>query len=158
MHGLRETILEVSMVDHEPQHLEEIRRRARVLLAEDDDELRRMLREALQAGGYDVFEVIDGGRLLVRLGQEYRSGQPEESFDLLLTDVRMPVCTGLQIVESLRLARSDIPVILITAFGDDATRARAERLGAVLVDKPFDVDELVSIVGRLLIRDRRARA
>lgn len=146
------------MVDHDPQHLEQSRRRPRVLLAEDDDELRRMIREALEASGYDVLEVIDGGRLLVRLGQEYRSGQPEESFELLLSDVRMPICTGLQIVESLRLARSSIPVILITAFGDDATRARAERLGAVLVDKPFDVDELVSIVGRHLNRARRVRA
>ena len=116
-----------------------------------------MLREALEAGGYEVSEVVDGGRLLVRLGQKYRSGQPEEAFDVLISDVRMPVCTGLQIVESLRLAHSRILVILITAFGDDATRRQAERLGAVLVDKPFDVDELLSIVARLLTRERRER-
>ena len=147
------------MTNHDPQDIEEPGRRARVLLAEDDGELRRLLREALQAGGYDVVEVTDGGRLLVRLGQEYRSGRPEESFDVMVSDVRMPVCTGLQIVESLRLARSRIPVILITAFGDDTTRAKAERLGAVLLDKPFDVDELVKVVGRLAIGGHpRARA
>ena len=147
------------MTDHDPQHREEPRRRPRVLLAEDDAELRRLLREALHAGGYDVVEVTDGGRLLVRLGQECRSGRPEESFDVMVSDVRMPVCTGLQIVESLRLAHSRIPVILITAFGDDTPRAKAERLGAVLVDKPFDLDKLVEIVGRLAIGGRaRARA
>ena len=139
------------MANHDPQHGEEPARRPRVLLAEDDEELRRLLREALQAGGYDVIEAVDGGRLLVRLGQEYRSGRPEESFDVMVSDVRMPICTGLQILESLRLARSHIPVILITAFGDDTTRAKAERLGAVLVDKPFDVDELVRAVGRLVV-------
>ncbi|CAN5776577.1 hypothetical protein BH11MYX4_BH11MYX4_12090 [soil metagenome] len=139
------------MANHDPRHGEEPGRRPRVLLAEDDEELRRLLREALQAGGYDVIEAVDGGRLLVRLGQEYRSGRPEESFDVMVSDVRMPICTGLQILESLRLARSHIPVILITAFGDDTTRAKAERLGAVLVDKPFDVDELVRAVGRLVV-------
>ena len=147
------------MDDRDPQHMEEPRRPVRVLLAEDDAELRRLLREALQAGGYDVVEVTDGGRLLVRLGQEYRSGRPEESFDVIVSDVRMPVCTGLQIVESLRLAHSRIPVILITAFGDDTTRARAERLGAVLLDKPFDIDALVDAVGRIVVvRPLRARA
>lgn len=146
MHAL--FLRERPMNNHPPQHPEPPQRRGRVLLAEDDAELRRLLREALQAAGYDVVEVADGGRLLVRLGQEYRAGRPEDSFDVMISDVRMPVCTGLQIVESLRVASRRFPVILITAFADDATRAKAERLGAVLLDKPFDVDELVKAVER----------
>ena len=67
----------------------------------------------------------------------------------------MPICTGLQILEALRQAHWHTPVILMTAFGDEATRKRAESLLAVLFDKPFDMDDLRTAVAHLLPRDRR---
>ena len=120
-----------------------------VLLAEDDAELRSLLAEAFRASGYEVSSVPDGGRLLVHVAQEIHS-KPGDLIDLIVSDVHMPICTGLQIVEALRQVHRRTPVILITAFGDEATRAKAERLGAVLFDKPFDVDELMATVARIL--------
>jgi DNA-binding response OmpR family regulator len=119
---------------------------AHVLLAEDDLELRSMLASALRSDGYDVTEVADGGRLLVEIGSAYLDGVPTDAFDLLISDVRMPVCGGLSILEGLRQARWDTPAIVMSAFGDSATRDRARALGAAYFDKPFDVDDVRTAV------------
>lgn len=120
----------------------------RVLVAEDDTEMRRIVVEALRKDGYDVREAPDGGRLLIAITAQY--DDPDAEVDLIISDIRMPVCSGLQIVESLRQARWKVPVILVTAFGDDDTRARASSLGAVLFDKPFAIDALREVVRNLL--------
>ena len=122
----------------------------RVLLAEDDVEMRRLVAEALVDDGYDVIPVADGGRLLVTLA---RGQIDRDDVDLVVSDVRMPVCTGLQILEQLRAARWRIPFILMTAFGDSVTRGQARSLGAVLFDKPFDIDDLRTAVACLLRRE-----
>lgn len=123
--------------------------RVEVLLAEDDRELRRFLALALQHDGYRVTEVDSGHALLDQLWNRAAS---KASFDLIISDVHMPGFTGLEILEILRDADDpddeyaphihDTPVILITAFGDLRLHADARRLGAVVFDKPFDVDEL----------------
>jgi len=69
----------------------------------------------------------------------------------------MPICTGLQILAALRDARWRTPVILMTAFGDEAVRRHAEGLDAVLFDKPFEVDDLRTAVANLLPRERPPR-
>ncbi len=112
--------------------------------------MRRIVADALREDGYDVVELADGGRLLVRLAARLKSGAQDDSTDLIVSDIRMPVCTGLQILEAMRAARWFVPVILMTAFGDDATRRRAESLAAVLLDKPFDLDDLRRAVARSL--------
>lgn len=117
-------------------------RPARVLLAEDDHELRRFLAAELRKDGYLVKEAATGFELLERLGEVARRS---EGFDLIVTDIRMPGLTGLSVVEGLRngIKPGDhgTAIILITAFGDEDTHAEAKRLGAVLFDKPFDLDE-----------------
>jgi len=124
-----------------------------ILLAEDDDAMRSLIATTLREDGYEVTEVRDGGRLLVHLGNEYLSSQrPWESYDLIVSDIRMPVCSGLRIVEALRRAGWPTPVVLLTAFGDEQTRAQAADLRAVLFDKPFDLDDLRSVVVGLLMR------
>lgn len=123
---------------------------ARILVAEDDDAMRRLVVETLQRDGYAVKQVPDGGRLLVTLAHEYLSHEREQLVDLLISDVRMPICTGLQIVEQLRAARCPLPIILMTAFGDESTRRHAWALGSLLLDKPFQMEELRAAVGRLL--------
>src|SRR5580700_3962545 len=93
----------------------------RVLVAEDDDAMRNLVTEALRKDGYEVVSVSDGGRLLVSLA--HNLGGDEQGFvDLVVTDVRMPICTGMQILEQVRAARWKMPFILMTAFGDAATR------------------------------------
>jgi DNA-binding response OmpR family regulator len=122
----------------------------RILLAEDDTEMRSLVGSALRLDGYDVVEASDGGRMLVHLASAYGGGEPRATYDLLISDIRMPVCSGLQILESLRLAHWKTPAILMTAFGDDKTRSRALDLGAILFAKPFDVDDLRTAVMHLV--------
>src|SRR3954470_15011744 len=120
---------------------------ARIFVAEDDPEMLRLIVEALRGDGHDVEHASDGGRLLVELA---RARPEERAIDLVVSDIRMPTCTGMQILEALRAAHRKVPVILMTAFGDDDTRNRAERLGAVLFDKPFAVGDLRAAVATLL--------
>jgi len=125
----------------------------RVLVAEDDPEMRRLVCEVLRADGYQVTSVGDGGRLLVMLAHEIVDDDGAELADLVLSDVRMPVCTGIQILEQLRAVRCRVPFILMTAFGDSTSRDHARSLGAILFDKPFDLDDLRTAVALLLRRD-----
>jgi CheY-like chemotaxis protein len=124
----------------------------RILVAEDDAAMRRVILETLQKDGYDVTEVADGGRLLVTIAGEIIHRDGAELVDLLVSDVRMPICTGLQMLEQLRAAHCRMPIILMTAFGDDKMRRQAHTLGAVLLDKPFQLAELRAAVARLLRR------
>ena len=113
-----------------------------VLLAEDDRELRRMLAGELRKDGFVVKESGTGFELLEHLGDSTLRAQP---IDLIVTDVRMPGVSGLTVVDGLRSGTRSggwaTPIILITAFADAETHAEASRLGAVLLSKPFDVDE-----------------
>ena len=125
----------------------------RILVAEDDEAMRRIVVETLRKDGYVVSEVRDGGRLLVTLAREYVHVDGTDLVDLLVSDVRMPVCTGIQILEQLRAANWPVPVILMTAFGDEATKRRARLLRAILLDKPFEMDALRAAVACLLRRE-----
>jgi DNA-binding NtrC family response regulator len=94
--------------------------------------------------------------LLVRIARQYRIKEPAEKLDLVVTDVRMPIITGLAILKGLRDAHCATPVILMTAFGDEATKREAEALDAVLFDKPFKLEVLRQTVRDLLARAKAA--
>jgi CheY-like chemotaxis protein len=128
---------------------------ARVLVAEDDREMRRLVVEALRKDGHEVVEATDGGRLLVQLAVEFEGDHALQGVDLIVSDIRMPVCNGLDLAERLSEARWDVPCILMTAFGDDDIRRRARAVGAVLLDKPLSLDELRSAVARTARAPRR---
>jgi len=129
----------------------------RVLLAEDDAEMRSVVADALRGDGYEVVEAADGGRLLVDVAAWFKGGDGADSVDLIVSDIRMPICTGLQILAALRDAHWRTPVILMTAFGDETVRRHAESLDALLFDKPFDLDDLRTAVANLLPRERPPR-
>ncbi|KFE69974.1 response regulator [Hyalangium minutum] len=122
----------------------------RILVADDQPEMRRLIRGALVRDGYEVVEVANGPALIHAL----ISGLLEEQTrapDLIITDVRMPGMTGLEVLARLRREAWSIPFILITAFGDEALHREAERLGAARVlDKPFELAELRAAVRRVL--------
>jgi len=114
----------------------------RVLLAEDDPEMRGLLAHALHHDGYMVDECRDGHHLVARLV----SADPGY-FDIIVTDIRMPGLNGLDFLEQLRRCANVPPAVLITAFGDEETHNRAHRLGAAaILDKPFDIGDLLTTV------------
>lgn len=132
--------------------------RARILLAEDDFELRRMLSMLLSADGYEVVEVTNGQQLLdylrQRRSEEHLGGHP----DLIISDVCMPEVDGLQVLEQLRDAQVPTPVVLMTAFANASICDQADELGAVtLLMKPFELDDLRMIVLNLADRSRALR-
>ena len=121
----------------------------RVIVAEDDPEMRRLVVEALRKAGHEVTEAADGGRLLLNIIQAFNRDPSLSLVDVIVTDVRMPVCNGLELVERLAEANWRIPIILMTAFGDEDIRRRAARVGAVLFEKPLSVEALREAVERL---------
>jgi len=125
---------------------------SRVLVAEDDPEMRRLVVESLRKDGHEVLEAADGGRMLVRLAEVFDRDPSLLYVDVIVCDMRMPVCNGLDLLERLAEARWRIPCILMTAFGDDETRERAARIGATLLDKPLALDLLRAAVKRLARR------
>jgi DNA-binding response OmpR family regulator len=118
----------------------------RILVAEDDMEMRRIVVDALRTEGYEVIEAADGKELLTLLIR----ARDREPIDLIVTDVRMPGWSGLDLLSVLRDAEWTTPMIVMTSFGDRETRARAAELGALLLDKPLRLDMMITAIRRCL--------
>ena len=115
----------------------------RVLLAEDNADLRALLQVSLSAEGLEVVSVASGLELIsCFLACPF--------VDVVISDVRMPELDGLEVLERFRGVDAKTPFILITAFGNRSLHEEAHRLGAsAVLDKPFDPDELGALVRRL---------
>jgi DNA-binding response OmpR family regulator len=122
----------------------------RVVVADDDPEMRRLVADALKKDGYDVVEEPDGGRLLVRLAARYSLRGDTEPIDLIVSDMKMPVVSGLDILKGVRDAHWGTPFVLMTAFPDNDVERRAAILGATVVQKPFPLATLRATVKTLL--------
>lgn len=125
----------------------------KILIAEDDRELRRLFAHVLIKNGYTVKEVADGKEALDAIDAEY--------FDLIISDIMMPVMDGYEFVRSLRDAGNNTPVMMITAKDafDDMRLGFLSGSDDYMV-KPINVNEMVLRVGALLrraqmINDRR---
>ena len=118
-------------------------RTAKVWVVDDDSSIRWVLERALNQANIDNESFSDGDQLLQRIKTE----QP----DVIISDIRMPGATGLEMLEELRRENWSTPVILITAFGDELIHQRAKNIGANLIlDKPFDMDLLLGVVRRIV--------
>ena len=111
----------------------------RILVADDDAVIREGLRRILTAEGYDVETVSNGRAALERLD--------EKSFKLLVTDLKMPGMSGLEVLQSLRACQPELPVVLITGYAAIDNAVEAMKNGATdYLSKPFANDELISKV------------
>jgi CheY-like chemotaxis protein len=124
-----------------------------VLLAENDLEMRLVLSKALQKEGCSVIECKDGIDLYTRLSPLLK-GDYDMEYDLIITDIRMPVITGMEIIEDLSDIKNSPPVIIITSSGDIFTRERAQRLGASALDKQLNVEHLTKVVRDTILASR----
>lgn len=130
----------------------------RVLLAEDDDEMRKLIKHALQHQGYEVTECSNGYELFARLLELIKAGQCLDH-DLVISDIRMPGWTGLEVFEGVHEHEGCPPIILITAFGDKETHAKAQQLGVTAVfDKPFEIEDLLAKVHEIVALDTDAES
>ena len=115
--------------------------KGRVLLAEDEALIAMMLEDALSAAGYKVTVATNGELAFQAAG--------EAVFDALVTDLNMPLLSGGDLIARLRVARPDLPVVVLTGnpppTGAEALRRPGEASVALLV-KPVDGDELVVAV------------
>jgi DNA-binding response OmpR family regulator len=119
--------------------------RRRVVVIEDDAAIRRGLADALGYGGYDV---VEAGTAEAGLKAGVAAG-----VDLLLLDLGLPGADGLTLLAELRIARPTLPVIIVTARGDEDDRVAGLQLGADdYVAKPFGVRELLARVQAVLRR------
>jgi DNA-binding response OmpR family regulator len=130
------------------------RRPARILLAEDDDEMRAMIEAQLLEDGHEVIGV-ENGIALIRVAQAAEAAR--RPVDLVITDVRMPGWSGLEALDFLRRNRAATPVIVMTAFGDARVQTVAADLGAaVVLDKPFELEDLRVLVATMVSSRSRA--
>ncbi|MBI2462038.1 MAG: response regulator [Candidatus Rokubacteria bacterium] len=112
-----------------------------IVVADDDPEMRAVLRDFLSRTGYGVVEASGGGELLDLLARVTAS--------VIILDKEMPGRSGLDLLPPLRSRHPEIPVIVITAFGGPSTRQAAERLGAVgYIEKPFKLSDLLAVIRR----------
>ena len=122
----------------------------RVLVGEDDPDMRRLVATILKTDGYRVVEAGDGAEVLEQIEARI-TGPPRDRLRAVVTDIEMPALTGLDVLAALRCAKWSTPVILITAFGNADVRAEAEWLGALSVlEKPLRLDALRRAVGQAL--------
>jgi two-component system NtrC family sensor kinase len=123
----------------------------RILVADDRRENLMFLAESvLRPEGYDVITAIDGKQAL--------DMALAEKPDLIITDLKMPRMSGLELMMGLRKAEVDIPVILTTFFGSEQTAIQAFRLGARdYIVKPYEVKDMLESVERALIERRLRR-
>jgi len=123
----------------------------RVLLAEDDPDLRILLADTLRQDEYKVLEAKDGEQLLDLVASQllYPRGSPG-ILDLIISDIRMPGPNGLWALATLRHMDWVTPFVVITAYSDANTRAEAERLGAAaFMPKPIDLEVFRATVNNL---------
>jgi len=113
----------------------------RILVVEDDPDIRDALGFTLETAGHEVVAVGDGPTALDRLGQE--------RFNLVLSDLRMDPMDGLTLLQAIRAQHSQLPVMLMTAYGDVGTAVSAMRSGACdFLLKPFEPHVLLEQVRR----------
>jgi len=108
---------------------------AKLLVVDDEQSMRDMLKIVLKRDGYDV-QVAENGKRAIELLRR-------ESFDLLLSDIQMPDANGVDVLRVAKDVNRDMVVFMMTAFASTDSAVEAMRLGAVdYLTKPFNVDEL----------------
>lgn len=117
--------------------------RPRILIVDDDAAVRYTLTETLGSLDADLDTANDGAAAIVKL--------QAEAYDLVLTDLRMPVVDGMQVLRAARALPHPPKVVLVTAHGSERTAVEAMKLGAHdYFRKPFEADEVLAVVGRAL--------
>jgi DNA-binding NtrC family response regulator len=115
----------------------------RVLIADDEKNMRWVLAQALEADGYDVAQAEDGKEALAAV--------EEQEPDIMILDHRMPAPDGMEVLRRLRAEDKHFPIIMLTAHGNVETAVEAMKAGATeYLTKPFDLEELKLAIDKAL--------
>ncbi len=125
----------------------------RILIVEDDADMRELLEEVLFDAGFETVLAANGRFALAHVESE------QEQIDLVVTDVQMPELKGDELLGKIRQTRSDAPVIIITAFGSVENAVEMVKKGAYsYLTKPFATKDLLEVVRAALAQSEAARA
>ena len=123
---------------------------ARILIAEDEDGVRTLVRRALVEDGHEVMTAADGAEAFDTLQRE--GGR----FDLLLTDIKMPVMDGVALALAATRDFPVLPILLMTGYADQRERASGlEALIRDVVAKPFTLAQIKTAVAAALVQSKR---
>jgi two-component system, OmpR family, phosphate regulon response regulator OmpR len=118
--------------------------RNRVLIIDDDEKLRKLLKEYLEGNGFETILLADGSTVMTTLEKELP--------DIVILDIMLPGKDGLEVLKEIKMAHS-IPIIMLTAKGDDTDRIVGLELGADdYMPKPFNPRELLARIRAVLRR------
>lgn len=123
---------------------ESFRKAERAILIVDDEPLVCWsLKNALERAGFEVTTTESGEAAIQLLKDSF--------FDLIITDMNLPSRDGFEVARAGMGGPKQVPVIMVTAYGDESARERAERMGvSYVVDKPFDLSEMVNLARQLI--------
>jgi DNA-binding response OmpR family regulator len=125
--------------------------KARILVAEDDGNIRAGLIDTLESEGYEAVSARDGDEALALFRKQ--------AFALVLLDIMMPGKSGYDVCREIREADKDVPIIMLTAKGEEVDKVVGLQLGADdYVTKPFGLHELLARIAAVLRRSRRGGA
>lgn len=120
---------------------------ARILIVDDDDEIRNLLYDLLQDRGYRAVGVSNGVDALEKMKGGMR-------FDLILCDLQMPAMSGLDLLNQMGAAKLEVPFVLMTGMADRKRILHALRKGAChVLQKPFSEDDLLKTLDQILLKD-----
>src|SRR5213595_1367042 len=120
---------------------------AKILVVDDQEMMRDSLAATLAREGHEIVAAGDGVAAVSRLSAA--------KFDLLISDLKMPKMTGIELLGEAKKLRPEMPVVLMTAFATVQTAVEAMKLGAYdYIQKPFDGDEIKILIDRTLEHNR----
>ena len=124
----------------------------RILIIEDDEEMRALLRDSLLEDGIEFDSAENGSEAIQKL--------VEEPFDLVITDIRMPGLTGLDILPGIKKLQPETCIIVITAFGSEEVRRKSFDRGATAyLEKPIKMNRLKTLIQKVVsTKEKGARA
>ena len=115
----------------------------RILIIEDDEEMRALLKDSLLEEGIEFDSAGNGSEAIRKL--------VEDPFDLVITDIRMPGLTGLDILPGIKKLQPETRVIVITAFGSEELRRKCFDRGATAyLEKPINMDRLKTLIQEMV--------
>jgi DNA-binding NtrC family response regulator len=118
----------------------------RILIIEDDEEMRSLLKDWIEEEGYETESIEKGTYAFTKV--------MKETFAVIITDVRMPGFSGLDILPGLKRLQPKTPVIVITAFGSEEIHRRAlERGASAYLEKPIHLNELRALIHNIVFSE-----